>query len=254
VTALTSPRAVRALAAVFAFTWLVLPGFGLIDLSVTWDDDWPVVLEAGWGLFFTVVVGVPFVVVALRPRRAAAPVAQLAVGAGALAVASLLSVEPGAAVLAAVVAVEAALVARPRGGERLRPGRPAIDRPLLLLGLASVVPWLAYAADMAALNRQSLADADITNGVDHYSVQAATALAVAVLVLVAAAWPRARALSGLSAGTVAAYLGIVSYAAPGADGGFDRTWSALAVVWGAATSAAALVAARRAARPASAST
>ena len=38
--------AVRVLAVLFALTWLVLPGFGLIDLSVSWDPDWPVVLEA----------------------------------------------------------------------------------------------------------------------------------------------------------------------------------------------------------------
>ena len=41
---------VRVLAVLFALTWLVLPGFGLIDLSVTWDPDWPVVLEASWGV------------------------------------------------------------------------------------------------------------------------------------------------------------------------------------------------------------
>jgi hypothetical protein len=29
----------RAIAAFFALTWLVFPGFGLIDLSVTWDPE-----------------------------------------------------------------------------------------------------------------------------------------------------------------------------------------------------------------------
>ena len=63
---------VRALAVLFALTWLVLPGFGLIDLSVTWDPDWPVVLEASWGVFMTVLVGGSFLAVALRPSRAGA--------------------------------------------------------------------------------------------------------------------------------------------------------------------------------------
>jgi hypothetical protein len=47
----------RLLATFFAPTWLLLPGFGLIDLSVTLDADCPVVLEAGWGVFMTVLVG-----------------------------------------------------------------------------------------------------------------------------------------------------------------------------------------------------
>ena len=36
----------RLLALVLSLSWLVFPGFGLIDLSETWDPDWPVVLEA----------------------------------------------------------------------------------------------------------------------------------------------------------------------------------------------------------------
>ena len=60
--------AVRLLAGLFAVGWLVFPGFGAIDLSVTWDADWPQVLEAGWGLFFTVIVSAAFALVALGPR------------------------------------------------------------------------------------------------------------------------------------------------------------------------------------------
>ena len=37
---------VRLLAVLFAATWLLLPGFGLVDLSVSWDPDWPVVQSA----------------------------------------------------------------------------------------------------------------------------------------------------------------------------------------------------------------
>src|SRR5688500_10952971 len=62
---------VRLLAVFFALTWLVLPGFGLLDLSVTWDPDWPVVLEASWGVFMTVLVGGSLLAVAIRPQSAA---------------------------------------------------------------------------------------------------------------------------------------------------------------------------------------
>src|SRR3954449_7264680 len=62
---------VRLVAVLWALTWWVFPGFGLIDLSVTWDQGWPVVLEASWGVFMTVLVGGSFLVVAVRPGRAA---------------------------------------------------------------------------------------------------------------------------------------------------------------------------------------
>src|SRR6185436_16809545 len=79
------PLLARVLAALFAAAWIVFPGFGAVDLSVTWSSDWPQVLEAGWGLFFTLLVGAAFVALAFRPCSAA-PVAQLAVAALALAV------------------------------------------------------------------------------------------------------------------------------------------------------------------------
>jgi hypothetical protein len=41
--------AARVLAAVFAATWILLPRFGVFDLAVTWNLDWPRVLDAGWG-------------------------------------------------------------------------------------------------------------------------------------------------------------------------------------------------------------
>ena len=70
----------RVLAAFFALTWLVLPGFGLIDLSVTWDADWPVVLETGWGVFMTVLVGGSFLAATVAPYRTAPAEAVLLVG------------------------------------------------------------------------------------------------------------------------------------------------------------------------------
>jgi hypothetical protein len=69
--------AFRVLAVLFALTWLIVPGFGLIDLSVTWDPDWPVVLEASWGVFMTVLVGGSFLALALRPTRSAPALATL---------------------------------------------------------------------------------------------------------------------------------------------------------------------------------
>ena len=227
------------LSGIFAFGWIVLPGFGAIDLTVTWDPDWPQVLEAGWGLFFTVVVGVPFVVAAARPRAASPGVAQLAVAAIALAVSAVVAREPGVLVLAAAVVLGAAVV-RDLTRDVPRPRRRGLSMPLLALGAIGAVPWLAYALDMWALNRQELVEADITNSIDHYSVQGALGLALAVLPVIGA---RAdlRALVPVCAGVTGAYLGLVSFAWEDAAGGFGRGWSAAAMAWGAALAVVGLV-------------
>jgi hypothetical protein len=60
----------RILAGFLALTWVIVPGFGLVDLSVTWDPAWPQVLEAGWGLYMTLFVGIPFTAIAVRRRVA----------------------------------------------------------------------------------------------------------------------------------------------------------------------------------------
>ena len=101
----------RVLAALFAASWVVFPGFGVIDLSVTWSSEWPQVLEAGWGLFFTVLVGVPFVVIAARPRSAGPAVAQLAVATIALAVSVVAGREASLTWVPVVLAVETLVVA-----------------------------------------------------------------------------------------------------------------------------------------------
>ena len=100
----------RATALVFAFSWLFFPGFGLIDLMVTWDAGWPQVLEAGWGLFFTVFVGAGFVAVAASPQRATPVILQLYFASAALAVSVVLALEFPLLVWAAAIGVETALV------------------------------------------------------------------------------------------------------------------------------------------------
>jgi len=234
---------VRALAGAFAASWLILPGFGLVDLAVTWSSDWPQVLEAGWGLLFTVFVGVPFVVVAARPRSATPGIVELFVAAGALLASTFLADEPRLAWLALAVAVEAAIVSRVPGREPLAlRGRPAhVSRPLASLAALGLVPWLAYALDMYALNRAERFDRDITIGIDHYAVQGAAALAVVVLAVLAAMWPQGRRFVGCSVGVVAGYLGLVSLSWQDAAGGFSRGWSVAALTWGLAFLAVSLV-------------
>ena len=87
--------AARLLSGLFAVTWLVLPGFGLIDLSVTWNAEWPQVLEAGWGLFATVIVGSCFGLLAVQPRVSIPATAQLVVATASVAVSAVVASETG---------------------------------------------------------------------------------------------------------------------------------------------------------------
>ena len=239
----------RVLALLFAASWIVVPGFGAIDLSVTWDPDWPQVLEAGWGLFFTVLVGVPFVVIAARPRSAGPAVAQLAVATIALAVSVVAGREASLTWVPVVLAVETLVVAwLARSSWRSALVSRGANAPMVALVALGIVPWLAYAVDMWAANREGRPDSDITNGIDHYAVQGALGLALAVLPTLAALRPALTPLAPICAGIAAGYLGLVSFAWEDAAGGFGRTWSAAAMAWGLCLVAVSLTAAVRRSR------
>ncbi|NYJ04941.1 hypothetical protein [Petropleomorpha daqingensis] len=236
---------VRLVAFLWALTWWIFPGFGLIDLSVTWDPGWPVVLEASWGVFMTVLVGGSFLVVAVRPRRTAPALLTLGIALAALLVCAAAGLEPQVLGYAGVLAVQTAVLLallRP-WREPLRPvlGRPSL--PLLVAAVAGAVPWLVHAGAVFADNRRDAGESigDRTNGVDHYAVQGALALALIALPSLAAVWPRGRRHLGVSAGLSAAYLGLVSVAFPDTWAGFSPTWSVLCLAWGFAVAVLALV-------------
>ena len=241
------PLAARLLAGLSALTWLVFPGFGLIDLSVTWDPDWPVVLEAGWGVFTSVLIGGGFLTLALRPGRPAAPAVALLVALAAMGVSAAVGLEAPLLGYVGVLLVEglalAALLRRLPGRESVRPGGWSVQRPLMVLAALGVVPWLLYADRMYAGNRRDagVAIGDVTMGVDHYAVQGGLALALATLALLAAVWPRGRRYLGIVAGSCAGYVGLVSYAFPGTWGGFEPGWSVLCIGWAAAVALLSLV-------------
>jgi hypothetical protein len=224
----------RVLAGVFALSWLVLPGFGIVDLTVTWNASWPQVLEAGWGLFSAVIVGLAFVILGARPRASRPAAAQLVIAAVSLAVSGVISEESGLLWFAAALALQTAVVSglcRPgfRGDGRRWP--PRVARPMLFLAAVGVAPWSAYALHMWALNRQG-EPGDVSVGIDHYSMQGALALALALLPVLAAFRPDVSPFVPACAGIAAAYLGLVSLAWQDSPGAFATAWSAAAIVWG----------------------
>ncbi|MGN6687182.1 MAG: hypothetical protein ACTHK1_06560 [Actinomycetales bacterium] len=220
----------RVLALLFALSWLVFPGFGVPDLAVSWNPAWAVVLEAGWGLFSTVLVAAALLRLAWRPRTVGAVVTQLAVAVAALAVAALLSAAWAALVLVALLAVQVAVVVALLHPDPRTPLRPHPSLPLLAWSLAGAVGGATYAVAMAAAARADQ-PVDVSVGVDHYVVQAALALAVPGLAVLAAVAPAVRAGYAVTSALSAGYLGLVVLCWQGKDGGYGRALAALTVVW-----------------------
>ena len=235
--------AVRVLAALFVLTWLLLPGFGLVDLSVSWDPDWPVVLEASWGVFMTVLVGGSFLAFAVRPTRAAPATVTLSVTLATWLVAVVAGFEwPLLGYVGFLAAQLAVLGAVLRARERPRFDW-SVSVPLLVVAALGVVPWLLHAERMFASNRRNagVVVGDVTMGVDHYAVQGAFALALPALALLAAVWPRGRRHLGIAVGLCAGYVGLVSFAFPGTWGGVPELESALCIGWGVGVAVLALL-------------
>jgi hypothetical protein len=237
---------VRVAAVFFALTWLILPGFGLADLMVSWDPDWPVVLEASWGLNMAVLVAGSFLTVAFRPRDVAVPAVVVAATLAAWVLSAVAAQEWELLGFAAVLAVEGLVVMLLAGRPRLRPVRWSVWPPLLVVALSAAVPWALHALDMYRLNRLNADEVvgDITMGTDHYAVQGALAGTLVVLAVLAACWPRGRRHLGLSVGLVAGYLGLVSVTHPGYEAALGTAWSVLAMAWGLAVAVLAVVAPR----------
>lgn len=233
--------ATSVLSGLFALSWVVLPGFGAIDLSVTWNAEWPQVLEAGWGLFATVIVAASFARLAVGRGASMPAVSQLVVATSCLAASAVVAREAELLVLVALLGLETAIVAglvaaTLRHETQSRP--PGLSRRLLLVAGAGAVPWLAYALRMWSLNREDRTDSDVTLGIDHYSVQGALALLLAVLPVWAAARADLRPFVPVCTGIAASYLGLVSLAWPNAAGALGQAWSIAAIAWGLALLAA----------------
>jgi hypothetical protein len=153
------------------------------------------------------------------------------VAVGALIVSAIVATEWPLVLWGLVIALETMIVAGLPSPRRFNlSARPT---KLLMVPLVlGAIPWMVYAVAMWDLNRQDRPDADVTVGIDHYSVQGAYGLALLGLVTLAAVWPAARLLAGTCAGLSAVYLGVVSWAWHPTQGSFNQTWSVLCALWG----------------------
>ena len=227
----------RLAAILFALTWAVFPGFGLIDLSVTvkpGEFRGVVPVDAGWGLLTTVLLAGAFAWSAVRPRHFAVAAVQLVVVAVALVVSSIAGSESGAFVLAAFVLIEVSVLATLLPRVTDVGFSISVSWPLAATAAIGAGPWLAYAGDMWAANREGRAPEEITIAINHWAVQGGLALAIASLAAVVALWAPGRRFIGISTAVVAISLGVCSYRFPDGAGAYGQAWSVLSVAWGGA--------------------
>ncbi len=233
----------RAVGVVGAFLWGFL-FFGLIDLLVPLQDPEfydAYLLETGWGLLFAVLVAVPLIASAVRPRCPGSA-SQVAVASAAVAAPAVVTPAPGqllAAVgLLATCLAQRALVRRAptTTHETHRGPRPWRLRPRNLpswaLVLVAAVAGVAYAADMIAAGRAGRHPVDHTWGLDHWPMQASLGLCIPAVAAIAVLRLPCGRVAAWTAAVSAVWLGVVSVLFPQHAGSLGRTAGTACATWG----------------------
>jgi len=235
----------KTAALVFAFASFTV-NFGLIDLVDGFtgyvDQARNQILDVGWGAVFGVVLPLGLLAQLRRPERRIAGIQQTAVVALALALAGAAGqswryLAPAGAVAIATVILLALHPARRRFLVRGR----RVEPTMLALAAVAAVPSLVYAWRMASAQRRDLPPADaVSNGLHHWTVMAALALLVLLLVLLAAARTSGWRIPAMSASLAAGAWAMSCLLAPtSAAGSEGHAWAWAALVWAAVTLAAA---------------
>ena len=230
----------KAVALVAALASLTI-NFGLIDLIDGFtgyvDQERNQILDLGWGAVFGLILPLGLLAQLRFPERRIAGVQQTSVVALALALAGAAGESWWYLVLAAGVAgVSAVLLALHPARQTLRVwAKP--DPTMLALAAIAAGPALVYAWRMASAQRRDLPPADaVSNGLHHWTVMAALALLVLLLVLLAAlrtsGW-RIPAISGsLAAGAWAISCLLAPATAAGSEG---HAWAWTVLAWAVVT-------------------
>jgi hypothetical protein len=240
-----APVRPRVLAVVFALFWAVL-FFGVIDLLVVVIQDEVFyehyIVEAGWGLLYTVLVPVPLIAWAVRPQWLVLAQQVVAAG-GAVLMMGVIALVFGQ-VFVGVVLFSAGLALWLSTGRPLWPPpglslRGANRRLLALVGLSAVAAAV-YAWRMLDAAHTGQSDDD-TWGLMHLPMQAAFGVALAasaaLAVLAGAAGARGWRFAILPAAVSAAWFGAVCVAYPDHVGSIGKVGGVAAICWGLALAA-----------------
>ena len=250
---LTAVRIVAVLAVLL--WWLFM--YGLIDLSTPFGavpadlqfyDVY--MLEGGWGLLYTVLLGVPAVALLWRPASPHPAVQHVVVGA-ALALAAVATPELGHLLpAAAAIGLGLGVLTITAGGPRWPSGYLRSPRGLwwvpAAVAAAAVVPAVGYALECLDAARAGV-PGDDTNGLDHWPAQGAFAVAV-VLVAAHAVLARGGRVPAWCAAVSAAWFGALSWTYPDHLASAGTTGGVAAMAWAVAYIAVWEVVRRRAVR------
>ena len=235
----------KALALVIALASLTI-NFGVIDFVDGFtgyvDQARNQVLDVGWGAMFGVILPLGLLAQLRRPERRIAGIQQTAVVAIALAGAGALGAAWWYVALAGGLGcASAALIALHPARRTLLARGPRLDATMLALAAIAAVPALVYAWRMASAQRRELPPADaVSNGLHHWTVMAALALAVLLLVMLAAFRTAGWRIPAISASIAAGAWAISCLLAPAdAAGSEGHAWGWAVLAWAVATFACA---------------
>jgi hypothetical protein len=233
----------RAVAVAGAFFWGFL-FFGLIDLLVPLQDPEfydSYLLETGWGLLFAVLVAVPLIASAMRPRCSELA-SQVAVASAAVAVPAIFTPAPEQLLVAVgllfTCLVQRAFIRRaPTPTQKTHRGpRPWRLRPRQLpswtLVLVAAVAGVAYAADMIAAGRAGRYPVDHTWGLDHWPMQASLGLCIPAVAAIAVLRRPCGQVAAWTAAIAAMWLGVMSVLYPQHAGSLGQTAGTACATWG----------------------
>jgi hypothetical protein len=224
--------AFRILAGLFGAVSLVLTIPFVVGSFVNDEDSVHRVHNVGGAAGFGLLLSVPLVLLAWRPRQTAVFRVALAMVVASV-IAALLGEDliSGAYFVGPVIIV-VLLVIDPWSGDVLRFRNPRIEG----LGLAALatVPAVIYALDQAEIMRSGDPMTDVTGHWEfhHWTGMAATALGLVLCGAVASFDARARRTAAFLVGGAAVVLGAVSLALPDLPSALRSPWEVFAGVWG----------------------
>jgi len=233
-----APRRARRIA---FFTWAVLLSvvfgigfFGLTVLVIGWfGESFGVatpVSELSHGALAGVIITVGFLIQLRAPERRIAGLQQSVLGILAFAITALIGgrEEPLTQSLIFLLAAAILLTLHPARREFFEPGtRPSLV--LAALSAVAAVPAIGYAASMLAQARDFVGP---PHHADRLAEMAATAVAIVLVGLLAAARTQGWRIPAWSAAVAAIVIGVASIVFPDAPGAVGQVWGALVVAWG----------------------
>jgi MFS family permease len=254
-----------SLAILFAFLMLTM-GFGLIDLASGFSPGPTTggsnirILSAAYGIIIVVMIIAGALSQVRAPERKIAGMQQVALAVVALAVAGLISTdyywqnavqcEGNCGAFYIVVAPTATfttilVILHPKRSSFFS-WEDGVSPVLAGLAALGAIPWLAYAAQMAANQRASLPPLDAgRNGYGGWTGASAMAIGIVVVSSLASMGTRGWRIPAWSAGAAAFLWGLLSTISPTVPGSGGQVGGALAMIWGILLIAAAEREARR---------